>query len=105
VWSPICREGTCLPGVGGWGGHIEQNIAQQGSPGGAAGGLRRFESVDLNIVRKKSWQNDSKMIINSLGRETMANSCMHACFGNSTVKNDCLNFFLKIYSNVQSPVN
>ena len=46
---------------------------------------------------------DFKKIINSLGRENMANSCKLGCCGNSTLHNVCLNLFLKIYFNVQSP--
>ena len=48
---------------------------------------------------------DFKKIINSLGRENMANSCKLGCCGNSTLHNVCLNLFLKIYFNVQSPDN
>ena len=35
----------------------------------------------------------------------MANSCKLGCCGNSTLHNVCLNLFLKIYFNVQSPDN
>ena len=53
---------------------------------------------------EKSCLNDSKKIINSLGRDNMAIFSMHGFFGNSTIQNVGLNLFLKIYSNVQSPV-
>ena len=52
---------------------------------------------------EKNCLNDAKKIIDSMGRENMANSCKLGCCGNSTIQNVCLNLFLKIYFNVRSP--